>query len=75
MATINVSILQEAEQRVLHSAWERTCDQASGTSLFYFGTASRHKCLEPGRYLMLMREYHGKRNSSRSGRFPLLGGS
>jgi hypothetical protein len=69
---MNMFVPQEAERRVQHSAFDKACYQASGTRPFCFGTASRHKCLEAGRYLMLMRQYHGKDRPRRSGRFPLL---
>jgi hypothetical protein len=72
---MNVSVPQKAEERVLHSACANAGSQASGIRPFYFGMAARHKCLEPGRYLILMREYYGNGNWRRPGRFRLLAGS
>ena len=54
---MNRSILQETEKRVLLPACADAGFQADGMSRFNFGMAARHKCLEPGRYLILMREY------------------
>ncbi len=64
---MNASILQEAEKQVLHSAFASAEAPAGGINRFDFRMAVRHKCLEPGRYLMLMREHYGKGNSRRSG--------
>jgi len=72
---MNISMLREAEKQFLHSDSPSAGSPGTGISRFNFGIAARHKCLEPGRYLILMREYYGKGNSRRSGRFQLLAGS
>jgi len=72
---MNTTVFQQAKRQVLHFARADADSQASGISPVYFGKAARHKCLEPGRYLMLMREYHGKSNSRRAGRYGSLGAS
>ena len=72
---MNMSVPQEAEKRVLNPAYARVGSEASGVSPFCVGTTARHKCLEPGRYLILMREYYGKGNSRRLDRFRLQAGS
>jgi hypothetical protein len=74
-AIMNISVPQEAKKRVARSACADAGSEPSRRCPFHFELAAGHNSLDPGRYLILMRQYHEKGNSRRSGHFRSLAGS
>ena len=72
---MNRSVPQEARKRVAYSAGANAGSQVGSRRPFNFEKAGGHHRLDPGRYLILMRQYHGKGKATRSGHFQLLGNS
>jgi hypothetical protein len=72
---MNMSVPPEARKRVVYSAGANAGSQVGRRRPFDFEKAAGHHRMDPGRYLILMRQYHRKGNATRSGQFQLLASS
>jgi len=71
---MNSSIRQRSENQVKPVTGISSEPKTMG-SIFNFRQSLSHRRLDPGRYLILMRQYHGKSTWRRSAGFVTPGGS
>jgi hypothetical protein len=67
---------ESADKRLTHSfSSDAAFQMESIDSRWRAGVAAAHKCMDPGRYLILMRQRHGRAGLRRFPRFPTPAGS
>ncbi len=71
---MNVPMRQSAENRTKHCTSTVYGAETMG-SAFHFRQGLLHRRLDPGRYLILMRQFHGRSAWRRSARFSSPEGS